>query len=344
MAVTFEQATLANGLTILGECDESAHTAAAGFFVKTGARDESAALMGVSHFLEHMMFKGTKRRSADDINREFDELGASYNAYTTSEMTCFYAHVLPEQLGKSIDLLGDMMRPALREEDFAQERGVILEEIAMYKDNPFWVLYDEVSTRRYPGHALGHLVLGTTQTIQEMHASQMREYFEHWYAADNTVVALSGRVDFDTAVAQLQELCAGWSTLGAARDNAEPAAASDDFVMHRSVRRQCHRSIYSTQHNPCRQPIKRPDEHKSHRTNLALHCTQQRSYPFPQISAPQHTANRRAKTRINTSRSPRLPCQKRQTPGLSIPLKYHLPRCCLWSPLRCPPHRLHPTL
>ncbi|MFG0273795.1 MAG: M16 family metallopeptidase [Phycisphaerales bacterium] len=126
MPVTFEHATLPNGLTIVGEIDRDAHTSACGFFVKTGARDETSDLMGVSHFLEHMMFKGTDRRTADDINREFDELGAKYNAYTSSEITCFYAQTLPEHTAQAVDLLADMMRPALRDEDFNQERNVIL--------------------------------------------------------------------------------------------------------------------------------------------------------------------------------------------------------------------------
>src|SRR5690625_7422985 len=97
----FKQAKLDNGLNIIAECNDSAHTAAVGFFVKTGARDEQQKVMGVSHFLEHMMFKGTDRRSADDVNREFDEMGASYNAFTSHEQTVYHAHVLPEFLPRS---------------------------------------------------------------------------------------------------------------------------------------------------------------------------------------------------------------------------------------------------
>jgi predicted Zn-dependent peptidase len=230
MPVTFEHATLPNGLTIVGEIDRDAHTSACGFFVKTGARDETTDLMGVSHFLEHMMFKGTDTRTADDINREFDELGAKYNAYTSSEITCFYAQTLPEHNAPAVDLLADMMRPALRDEDFNQERNVILEEIAMYKDNPFWVLYDETIQRRYPTSPLGHRVLGTDDTIKALQRDQMRNYFTRRYSADNTVVALAGDVDFDAVTKQIEQLCGGWQTTGAARDNAEPAAIAADFA------------------------------------------------------------------------------------------------------------------
>ncbi len=231
MGVTYENATLDNGLTIIAEIDPGAHTAAGGFFVKTGARDEPGPLMGVSHFLEHMMFKGTEKRSADDINREFDEIGARYNAFTSSEMTVFHGQTLPELFPRAIDLLSDMMRPAIRDEDFSQERNVILEEIAMYKDNPFWVLYDELGPRRYPKHPLGHLVLGTNDTIRAMERDAMKGYFDQRYSADNTVVALAGALDFDATVKQIQTLCGAWRSTGAARDNTEPPAPDDDFTI-----------------------------------------------------------------------------------------------------------------
>ncbi len=107
----FKQHTLSNGLTILGECNDEAHTATVGFFVNAGARDEDKPQMGVSHFLEHMMFKSTERRTADDVNREFDEIGANYNAYTSHENTAFFAQVLPEYFPQATDLLGDILRP-----------------------------------------------------------------------------------------------------------------------------------------------------------------------------------------------------------------------------------------
>jgi len=231
MPVTFQEATLDNGLTVIAETDPDAHSASVGFFVRTGARDEDPAVMGVSHFLEHMMFKGTERRTADDVNREFDELGAEYNAYTSSELTCFYATVLPEKLSPAIDILSDILRPAIRESDFTAEKGVILEEIAMYKDNPFWVLYEETVERHFDKHPLAHRVLGYEQTIKDLTHDQMRAYFEHRYAADNTTVALAGAIDFDKAVALLDEACAEWNASGARRDLTEPRAADHAFTI-----------------------------------------------------------------------------------------------------------------
>jgi len=217
MAVTFQHAQLPNGLTIIAEVDPNAHSAAVGYFVKTGARDELTPVMGVSHFLEHMMFKGTAKRTSEQLNRDFDRIGARNNAYTSSEMTCFHAQVIPEKLGDSIEILADMMRPALRVEDFTTEKGVILEEIAMYQDNPFWVLYERAMEEHYAPHPLAHRVLGTKESITALSAEQMRAYFENRYSADNTVVALAGKMDFAQVTAQIEQLCGHWQRTGAVR-------------------------------------------------------------------------------------------------------------------------------
>jgi len=231
MPIDFRQHTLPNGLTIIAEIDPNAYTSAAGFFVRTGARDEAPPLMGVSHFLEHMMFKGTADLSAEAINQGFDDLGASNNAFTSNEITCFYAHTLPEYAGSTLDLLGRMMRPALRQDDFDTEKGVILEEIAMYKDNPFWVLYEETIDRYYAPHPLRHRVLGTTDTVTDLARDSMRGYFDTRYSADNTVVALAGRVEFDAVIAQLDALCGSWQRTRATRDAHRPATNAEAFTL-----------------------------------------------------------------------------------------------------------------
>ena len=225
MATSFQQHTLANGLTIIAEPDPDAHSASVGFFVKTGARDEPTPLMGVSHFLEHMMFKGTAKLSAEALNRGFDELGARNNAYTSHEVTCFYASVIPEKAGEATDLLSMMMRPALRDEDFATEKGVILEEIAMYNDNPFWVLYEQTSEKHYGSNPLGHRVLGTKQSITDLTRDQMAAYFTARYAADTTTVALAGRVDFDDACRRIEAACGDWPSSSAAAVRSAPERA-----------------------------------------------------------------------------------------------------------------------
>lgn len=231
MPVTFQQHRLSNGLTIIAETDPSAHTTAAGFFVKTGARDEAAPVMGVSHFLEHMMFKGTDDISAEELNRRFDDLGARNNAFTSAEMTCFYASVLPERFDEVVSLLARMMRPALRQADFDTEKGVILEEIAMYKDNPFWVLYEAAIEKHFGSHPLSHRVLGTTETITALQRDQMMDYFRARYSADNTTLAVAGRVDFAKLVALAEKMCGSWERTGAARDANRPRPVGGEFTI-----------------------------------------------------------------------------------------------------------------
>jgi predicted Zn-dependent peptidase len=220
----FRHRTLANGLTVIAEPNEAAHTAAVGFFVKAGARDEDAPLMGVSHFLEHMMFKGTQRRSADDVNRQFDELGADYNAFTSHEMTVYYAAVLPEFMPAVVELWTDMLRPALRGDDFAMEKNVILEEIGMYDDRPSWRLQDMLMEHYFAQHPLGFRVLGTKDTVSALSAEQMRDYFASRYAPDNMIVAAAGRLDFDWLCGELADQTAAWTPRQLQRNHGTPTA------------------------------------------------------------------------------------------------------------------------
>lgn len=231
MSSEFKTTELPNGLRIIAEVDDQAYTAACGFFVRTGTRDERKADMGVSHFLEHMMFKGTDKRSAEDVNREFDELGANYNAFTSQEMTAFWAHVLPEYMPKTINLLGDIMRPSLRQDDFDTERGVILEEIAMYQDMPFWRLYDAAMERHYGEHPLSYRVLGTPESIQAMSREAMVKYFTRRYSADNTTLALAGNLDFDAIVKEVENVCGRWQRTNTARQYPQRIVKDTEFTL-----------------------------------------------------------------------------------------------------------------
>jgi predicted Zn-dependent peptidase len=211
-------AKLDNGLEIIAECTPDAVTMAAGFFVRTGSRDETPEVAGVSHFLEHMVFKGTERRSAAEVNLEFDRMGANYNAFTSEENTVYYASVLPEFQQSVLDLLCDMLRPSLRREDFDIEKGVILEEIAMYEDQPHFRLYDNLMTQHFADHPLGNVILGTPESITNMQRDDMQAYFDRRYSPTNVTLVATGQVDFDALVAQARELCSHWEPYAAPRD------------------------------------------------------------------------------------------------------------------------------
>ena len=206
----FNNTTLSNGLTVIAEVNPSAKSMAAGFFAKTGSRDETDEIAGVSHFLEHMMFKGTDRRDALEVNLEFDELGASYNAFTSEENTVYFAGVLPEFQTAMLDLLSDLLRPALRQEDFDMEKGVILEEIARYEDQPTFKMYERLMASHFRGHPLARNVLGTPDSVTALKRDDMRQYFDRRYSPGNVTLIGVGNIDWDAFVAKADETCSPW--------------------------------------------------------------------------------------------------------------------------------------
>jgi len=216
----FKQTQLPNGLTIIAELSPAAASMALGFFTRTGSRDETNAVHGVSHFLEHMMFKGTARRTAFDVNREFDDMGASYNAFTSEENTVYYAAVLPEFQARAADLLGDILRPSLRGEDFDTEKQVILEEIALYEDRPEFRLYEKLMTAYFAAHPLGRSVLGTPESIRALSRDAMEGYFLRRYSPTNMVAVATGKFDWDALCDQLAAACADWRPMDAPREHA----------------------------------------------------------------------------------------------------------------------------
>ncbi len=229
----FQQTTLANGLEVVAECDADAHSTAMGFFVKAGARDEFDRVSGVSHFLEHMVFKGTPTRTPDDVNREFDEMGADYNAFTSEESTVYHAAVLPEFQSRAVELLGDIMRPSLREEDFTTEKQVIIEEIRMYDDQPPFGADDKCRATFYGKHPLGRSVLGTVQSITDLSVDDMRKYFAQRYSPKNIALIAAGKIDFEQLVATADQVCGEWEPFAAPRElpPVEPQQAFQ--VVHR---------------------------------------------------------------------------------------------------------------
>src|SRR3954453_11574539 len=206
----FHHHILPNGLTLVGEDSPSARSVAVGFFVKTGARDETPEVAGVSHFLEHMVFKGTPNRTPFDVNRDFDRIGASYNAFTSEENTVFYAAILPEYLPQAVDILADILRPSLRDDDFTMEKNVIIEEIGMYEDNPGWSAYDHAKKHYFVSHPLGNSILGTPESITALTRQQMADYHRRRYVAPNVTAVAAGNFDWDKLVELVATACNRW--------------------------------------------------------------------------------------------------------------------------------------
>lgn len=234
----FREHTLDNGLEIVAEVSPSAYSTALGFFVKAGARDETADISGVSHFLEHMMFKGTPARSAADLNRELDEIGSHANAYTSEDRTVYYATVLPEYQDRAVEILCDMMRPALREDDFETEKQVIIEEICKYEDQPPFGAHEKAMTAYFQPHPMGNNVLGTVESVGALTADAMRKYFESRYSPGNIVLAAAGNVDFDALCRCADEYCGAWPPYDVRRDLSPPSPNFGVQVIRKEIATQ----------------------------------------------------------------------------------------------------------
>src|SRR5689334_7538731 len=210
MALSFQHHQLPNGLDIVAEINPDSHSIAVGMFVKTGARDEEVNINGVSHFLEHMMFKGSEKYTWEDVNRIFDELGAKYNAFTSQEMTAYYANVLPEFTERAVEHLSHLLRPAIRVEDFTTEKKVILEEIAMYLDDPGHRVYERLMESHFGKHPLSMSILGSAESIQRLERDQMAQYFAKRYGPGNMVLSATGKLEFDEIVRLAEKYMGTW--------------------------------------------------------------------------------------------------------------------------------------
>jgi predicted Zn-dependent peptidase len=222
MPLTFKHHQLSNGLDIIAEINPDSHSIAAGMFVKTGARDESMDVNGVSHFLEHMMFKGSEKYTWEDVNRIFDEIGARYNASTSQEMTSYYANVLPEYTEQAVEHLSHLLRPAIRESDFTTEKKVILEEIAMYLDDPGHRLYEQAMAEHFGNHPLSLSILGSPASIMKLSRDQMAKYFADRYGPGNMVLAVTGKVNFPEFIKLAEKYCGHWPRVNAPRTTPQP--------------------------------------------------------------------------------------------------------------------------
>lgn len=217
---------LKSGLTVLLERDPDAQTLAMGYFVGTGARDERPAELGASHFLEHLMFKGSVEVSALDLNTRLDALGGQSNAFTSEEATVYHAASLPEQAAELLSALSVLLTPALRPEEVGTERGVILEEIEMYADQPDSRLMDILNAEYWGEHPLGHLVLGTSQTVGELTPEVLRRNFAERYGTPNITLAVCGQFDEQAVLDAAEQVSAEWPRHTFERQIAPHAPAS----------------------------------------------------------------------------------------------------------------------
>ncbi len=197
--------TLPNGVRIVTEEIPHVRSVSIGIWVGAGSRDENEANNGIAHFIEHMMFKGTARRTPKEIAETLDAVGGQLNAFTSKEYTCYYAKVLDEYLDTAIDLLGDMFFNSLfLEQEVEKEKNVIIEEIKMYEDAPDELVHDIFASTMWRGHALGRPIIGTEQIIRGLTPDDIRDFINRFYTPDSLVVAVAGNIKHQDIVNKLR--------------------------------------------------------------------------------------------------------------------------------------------
>ncbi|KGJ50674.1 zinc protease [Clostridium sp. NCR] len=193
--------TLSNGLTIIGEEIPYLKSITLGVWVNAGSRIENEELGGISHFIEHMLFKGTKNRTSKEIASTIDNLGGQINAFTSKECTCYYVKLLDEHIDIGIDILSDMfLNPLFDEKDIDKERQVIIEELKMYEDSPEDLVYDLLMEGIYKTDSLGMNIIGTEESLYNMNRNTIKDYFNKYYVASNSVISISGNFKFEEMV------------------------------------------------------------------------------------------------------------------------------------------------
>jgi len=204
-ARNIERNVLPNGLVVITEHMEHVRSVSIGIWLRSGSRREPPHRAGLAHFIEHMVFKGTERRTAEDIARQMDSVGGMLDAFTEKEIVCFNAKVLDEHLGVAFDVISDMvLRPKFDAEEVEREKQVVLEEVRMEEDNPEYVVHEMFTQGFWRGHALGRPILGTRETIPQFSRDAMRAAFRTGYAPNNAVLTAAGNCTH----AQLMELAA----------------------------------------------------------------------------------------------------------------------------------------
>ncbi|MEH7015046.1 MULTISPECIES: M16 family metallopeptidase [Bacillus] len=188
--------TCKNGVRIVMENIPTVRSVAIGVWIHAGSRNENEKNNGISHFLEHMFFKGTKTRSAREIAESFDSIGGQVNAFTSKEYTCYYAKVLDEHAKYALDILADMFfNSTFVEEELKKEKNVVFEEIKMYEDTPDDIVHDMLTKATYETHPLAYPILGTEQTLDTFTGDTLRQYIKDHYTPENVVVSVAGNID-----------------------------------------------------------------------------------------------------------------------------------------------------
>lgn len=214
--------TCQNGVRIVLENNPTVRSVAIGVWIGTGSRHETPEINGISHFLEHMFFKGTSTKSAREIAESFDRIGGQVNAFTSKEYTCYYAKVLDEHANYALDVLADMFfHSTFDENELKKEKNVVYEEIKMYEDAPDDIVHDLLSKATYGNHSLGYPILGTEETLASFNGDSLRQYMHDYYTPDRVVISVAGNIS-DSFIKDVEKWFGSYEAKGKATGLEKP--------------------------------------------------------------------------------------------------------------------------
>lgn len=237
----FKKILLDNGLRLVYEKISYVRSVSVGIWVGTGSRNESVKNNGISHFIEHMLFKGTANRSAKEIAECIDAIGGQINAFTGKECTCYYTKTLDTHLGISLDILSDMLfNSRFAGNDIKIEKKVVVEEIGMYEDTPEELVHDIFSEMVWSGNSLGYPILGTQDCIDGFNKKMINQYMEDNYTPYNTVISVAGNFDEDRLIEDVKKYFGNWSRTGENPRKYQTAQYRTDKVIREKDTEQVH--------------------------------------------------------------------------------------------------------
>lgn len=227
--------TCENGVRIVTEKISTVRSVALGIWVGTGSKFEGEANNGISHFLEHMYFKGTKSRTAKQIAEAFDEIGGNVNAFTSKEYTCYYARILDTHAPIALDILADMFFHSVFDaEEIEKEKNVVIEEISMYEDTPDDLVHDLIARACYGDHPLGYSILGTEDVLRSLRREDLLRYVENRYIPEQTVITVAGNFD-DRLIEEIKQQFSTFKRSGSLHDLTVPQFAGKTIAQHKTT-------------------------------------------------------------------------------------------------------------
>lgn len=240
----FQRRTLKNGIRVIAEKIDSVHSVSFGIYIGTGSRNETAKMNGISHFIEHMMFKGTENMNSREIAQRIENIGGQINAFTSKECTCYYTRTLDSHLDIAMEVLSDMMlRSTFLEEEINKERGVVIEEINMYDDSPEELVHDIFQRKVWGESTLAYPILGSQEILNSIKRQDILDYIQDHYVPENIVISAAGNFEYEELYAKIDKYFGEWASKKRVDDVDKKAAFNKGIIQKQKEIEQVHMCI-----------------------------------------------------------------------------------------------------